>query len=173
MRHRGRGGVTAADMLTSVDDERHGLRTLLLKNEPALAVILAGTNDVGHHVHAGAEPIFQALCGLHGVAHLLGVPTVAVGIPPSGYQAAVPAAAAVAADANGKLRAWCEARPDTCAYVDHPVSPFTRGGAYWSPDTLHLSPEGYRHVGRELADVVADRLRRIAAAAPELSPLKM
>ncbi|KAJ1457243.1 SGNH hydrolase-type esterase domain-containing protein [Pelagophyceae sp. CCMP2097] len=165
VRHRGLPGVTAADMLTYADDAQNGLNALLKKGKPALSVILAGTNDLGRHDHA--EPIVQALCGLHVLAHALGVPTVAVGVPPSGYQAAVPAAYALAHDVNGKLRAWCEARAEFCVYVDHPVATYKRGGQHWSTDGLHLSPEGYRHVGRELAGVVHDRLRRIAAESPK------
>ena len=51
VRHRGLPGWTAAAMLDNADDDESGLRAALRKIRdpaPALAVVLAGTNDLGY-----------------------------------------------------------------------------------------------------------------------------
>ena len=103
VRHRGLPGATAALMLQYADDDQRGLRALLRKTSPDLAIITAGTNDLGWH--SDSTPIVQALCGLHELAHVLGVPTLAVGIPPSAYQAMHSEAAELANKVNNELRA--------------------------------------------------------------------
>ena len=80
VRHRGLPGATAAAMLQWADDEQRGLRSLLRKSSPSLAIILAGTNDLGYH--SESAPIVDALRGLHEQCHALDVPSLAVGIPP-------------------------------------------------------------------------------------------
>ena len=156
VRHRGLPGATAAMMLQYADDEERGLRSLLRKTRPALAVILAGTNDLGYHAESG--PIVQALCGLHELAHDLSVPTLAVGIPPSAYQAQQSEAAELANAVNRELRTWCLASGEMAQYVDQPISTWSRDDGLWAPDGLHFSPEGYRTLGEGLAGVVAERL---------------
>lgn len=157
VRHRGLPGATAEAMLIAADDEQRGLRGLLKRSQPDLAIILAGTNDLGFV--AESEPIVRAVCGLHQLAHVLDVPTLAVGIPPSAYQAMQPEAAELANMVNRELRAWCLAAGSSlCTYVEHPISSWSRTDERWAPDGLHLSPEGYRLVGEGLAGVVAECL---------------
>jgi len=156
VRHRGLPGATAAAMLQFCDDEQRGLRGLLKRTQPALAVILAGTNDLGYN--SESTPIVQAVCGLHEIAHALDVPTIAVGIPPSAYQAKQSEAAELANMVNRELRAWSLDRPELCCFVEHPVASWSEGDARWAPDGLHFSPEGYRALGEGLAGVVRERL---------------
>ena len=184
VRHLGLPGVTATAMLQYVDDEQSGLRSLLKRASPHLALILAGTNDLGYN--SESEPIVRALCGLHQVCHDLDVPTVAIGIPPSAYQAQNAAAAELASSVNREMREWCEARGDMptwtrtfCAgtvvksgggggafatFVDHPIATWARDDELWAPDGLHFSPEGYQRLGEGLASNVADRLQTLSSA---------
>ena len=158
VRHRGLPGATAAAMLQCVDDEQRGLRSLLHKTSPSLAIILAGTNDLGYH--SESAPIVTSLRGLHELSHALSVSTLVVGIPPSAYQAMHSEAAELANQVNRELRAWCEGcEAGLCAYVDHPISSWSRADERWAPDGLHFSPAGYAVVGKGLAGVVVERLR--------------
>ena len=163
VRHRGLPGWTAKAMLDYANDEQRGICGILRRiRDPsvALAIILAGTNDVG--CFASADETVEALTGLHGAAHALGVRTLAVGIPPSAFQRRDPVAAETVAEVNERLREWCAAQHDSFAeYVPHPVSVFEPGGKLWSSDGLHLSPEGYKATGEGLADVVRGRLAAV------------
>ena len=107
---------------------------------------------------AESAPIVKAVSGLHELAHDLDVPTIAIGVPPSAYQAMQSEAAELANMVNRELRAWCLERPDRCTYVEHPISSWSKGDQRWAPDGLHFSPEGYRLVGEGLAGLVKDRL---------------
>ena len=157
VRHRGIPGATAAMLLQCVDDEQRGLRSLLRKSSPSLAIILVGTNDLGYHSESA---IVHAIRSLHEHSHALSVPTLAVGIPPSAYQAMHSEAAELANQVNRELRAWCEGcEGGLCAYVDHPISSWSSEDDRWAPDGLHFSPAGYAAVGEGLAGVVAERLR--------------
>ena len=160
VRHRGLPGATAAMMLQYADDEQRGLRSLLRRGQPSLAIILAGTNDLGYN--SESTPIVSAVCGLHELAHSLAIPTLAVGIPPSAYQVMQSEAAELANMVNRELRAWCLDRSDLCSYVDHPITSWSKGDARWAPDGLHFSAEGYKAVGQGLASVVAERLASLS-----------
>ena len=154
VRHRGLPGWTAGAMLQSIDDDVAGLRGSLRRicNPPAsLAIILAGTNDLG--CKASVDEIVEALLGLHRAAHTVNVPTLAVGIPPSAYQARDTTAAATAAAVNTRLREWCAIEVDA-TFEPHPVCSYDQASGWWSSDGLHLSPEGYRQTGEGLAGVV-------------------
>jgi lysophospholipase L1-like esterase len=159
VRHRGLPGWTAQGMLDNQNDEMLGLCGLLRRIKKAtdedppvsLAIILAGTNDLG--CYASAESIADSVIGLHRAAHGLSVRTLAIGIPPSAFQARDALAATTAKDVNDRLREWCAAEP-MAAYEAHPVGEFEPRGALWSADGLHLSPEGYRQTAEGLAPAV-------------------
>ena len=155
VRHRGLPGWTAVAMLRSVDDHAAGLCGILRRicDPPAsLAIIIAGTNDLG--CRASADEIVDALQGLHRAAHALNVPTLAVGLPPSAFQARDATAAATAGEVNTRLREWCASHPDV-AFEPHPMgATYDPSSGCWSSDGLHLSPEGYRRTGEGLAEGV-------------------
>jgi hypothetical protein len=116
-----------------------------------VVILLAETNDLGRRGPTAAA-IASNLLQLHRLCHDLGVPhAVALGIPPSGYQAQNPAAASLAAvNANLKQRAEeatlspSNSNGDgnngsahlTVTYVPFPF-PYERNGESWSPDALH------------------------------------
>ena len=156
VRHRGLPGATAEMMLQYADDEQRGLRSLLKRGAPSLVVILAGTNDLGYN--SESTPIVAAVVGLHQIAHDLEIPTVAIGIPPSAYQSMQSEAAEVANMVNRELQSWALERPSLCAYVDHPITSWSKGDARWAPDGLHFSPDGYQFLGEGLAGIVMERL---------------
>jgi lysophospholipase L1-like esterase len=161
VRHRGLPGWTAQAMLNSVDDADRGLRGILKKagiNPPVdLAIVLAGTNDIG--CYTDADGIIAALVGLHSAAHELGVRTLAVGIPPSAFLARDEPAATTAAEVNERMQAWCQRQPNALAgFEPHPVRAYEPDGGLWSRDGLHLSPEGYRVTGEGLVAAVRRRL---------------
>ena len=79
----------------------------------------------------GAAKIMQALAGLHGAAHSLGVPTLAVGIPPSAYQQRDSLAAETAADVNAQLCEWCQGTA-LAEFEPHPVSEYDPSSGLWS-----------------------------------------
>ena len=128
-----------------------------------LVIILAGTNDLGYETEP--RPIVESIRGIHAIAHGLGCPTIALGIPPSGYQSVSTPARNLAGAVNRELEAWAAetagaaaADSPTARYVPHPIRDFDPSGGLWAPDGLHLSPEGYRFVAEELAPIVAEIL---------------
>lgn len=158
VRHRGMPGWTTQQMLKDLDGERTGLRSAIIgaiKQDPinalSLVILLAGTNDMAHH--STADQIAANVRSLHEVSYENGVPrTLAIGIPPSGYQSQVPSAAALAVEINGKLEQFVS-QEVKASYIAPPF-PFKRGGAHWAPDTLHFSPRGYQVLADSLAPVV-------------------
>eukprot|EP00588_Corethron_pennatum_P035167 CAMPEP_0194351436 /NCGR_PEP_ID=MMETSP0171-20130528/108180_1 /TAXON_ID=218684 /ORGANISM="Corethron pennatum, Strain L29A3" /LENGTH=244 /DNA_ID=CAMNT_0039119065 /DNA_START=593 /DNA_END=1324 /DNA_ORIENTATION=- len=153
-------GWTSATMLESIDDGSVGLRSRLkhiANPAPTLAVVLAGTNDLPHGMTAApaaAERIARSVSGLHEAAHGLGIPTVAVSVPPSGWQAAVPEAALLAAGVNRELRSWCGTVTAMAHFVEFPFGRRGEDDARWARDGLHLTPEGYHDLGDGLAEEI-------------------
>jgi lysophospholipase L1-like esterase len=158
VRHRGLPGWTTQQMLNDLDGERTGLRSAIkgaIEQDPvagvSLVILLAGTNDMAYH--ATADQIATNVRALHQVSYENGVArTLAIGIPPSGYQSNVNSAAALAAEINGKLEQWVS-HEDKASYIASPF-PFERGGENWARDTLHFSPRGYQVFGESLAPIV-------------------
>jgi lysophospholipase L1-like esterase len=158
VRHRGLPGWTTQQMLQELDGERTGLRSAIIgamKQDPvagvSLVILLAGTNDMAYH--STADQIATNIRTLHQVSYDNGVPrTLAIGVPPSGYQARVDSAAALAAEINGKLEQFV-AQEDKASYMASPF-PFEQNGKNWAPDTLHFSPRGYHVLAESLAPVV-------------------
>ena len=159
VRHRGLPGWTAAQLVATADQAQTGLRSIIqVVQDPSLSlvVILAGTNDLAHTTDAAA--IFQNVIRLHEIALSAGVPhTLAVGIPPSGYQSMNSDAATLAASVNGMLKTWATTTNGMSRYADFPFA-FEREGENWHADGLHFSEQGYRVLGQSLAPVVLDML---------------
>jgi lysophospholipase L1-like esterase len=158
VRHRGMPGWTTQQMLRKLDDERTGLRSAIIgavEQDPvnafSLVILLSGTNDMAHGFTA--DEIANNVRLLHQVGYENGVPrTLAIGIPPSGYQSRVSSAAALAVEINGKLEQFVS-QEAKASYIASPF-PFERGGENWAPDTLHFSPRGYQVLAESLAPVV-------------------
>ena len=166
VRWSGYPGWTATAMADqSTLDGPSGLRTFLRNidvktGSPAsLCIILAGTNDLAYEVDA--QPIVDAILTLHRACHGEGVPTVAVGIPPSAWQRQSSDAANMAATVNTKLEEWCTSSSETqgmATYVGCPISALSVGNELWCSDGLHFSPDGFRTLGEGLAPSIAKLL---------------
>lgn len=164
VRHRGLPGWTVVRMLEDLDGRTTGLRSAIqaVKDPPlSLVILLAGTNDLGHGYTA--QEITDNLIALHNVCMENGVPrTIAIGIPPSGYQSRNAAAAALAATVNGNLQTFAaQTKPShTVTYMPFPFD-FEQNGENWFSDTLHFSKRGYQVLGESLAPVVEQILQNL------------
>ena len=144
-------------MLRSAHEEKNGLRDFINSHQdtpPSLVIILAGTNDLAYI--GAAEPVVSCISALHKLCWDAGVAkTVAVGIPPSAYQANHLDAADLCCEVNDALRDFCKSNP-RATFVPFPFG-FARDGS-WAPDGLHLTRDGYISLGDQLAPSVAEAL---------------
>jgi lysophospholipase L1-like esterase len=144
-------------MRNDLDGQVTGLRSAIraVRDPPlSLVILLAGTNDLGYGFNA--EEIAENILSLHRVCFQEGVPrTIAIGMPPSGYQSVNADAADLARGVNEKLQDFCETNP--ARYLPFPFA-FERNGENWDPDTLHFSPRGYQVLGESLVSVVKETL---------------
>lgn len=134
-------------------------------NPPAVAILLAGTNDLAYETDP--SKIVGSIVQLHEACHQQGIPhTVAIAIPPSGYQSQYPQAAELAATVNQQLAQYCHQKqqqrqqqrlPTSSSFVEFPFA-FDRQDERWSPDGLHFAPIGYQSLAESLAPIVADIL---------------
>jgi len=158
VRHRGMPGWTTQMMLDNLEDDRTGLKTAISKGHPDVVIILAGTNDLGHG--ESEETITNNLKKLHNISYENGVArTVAIGVPPSGYQAQVKKAADLVEAINGNLQSFAESETKA-TYMPFPF-PFEQGGENWYSDTLHFSETGYRVLAESLAPIVDQILQNL------------
>ena len=158
VRYRGLPGWTTEHMVEDLDGERTGLRSALRK-DLSLVILLAGTNDMGYG--KSADEITANLKLLHNVCLDYGVPkTLAIGIPPSGYQSQNEAAAALASTVSANLEALEE--DPRVTFVPFPFE-YERDGDNWYPDGLHFSKTGYKLLGESLAPAVEKILNSLDA----------
>jgi lysophospholipase L1-like esterase len=154
VRHLGLPGLTSHQMLSDVDGGRTGLRTTIqaVQDPPlSLVILLVGTNDLGQGYPA--DEILKTILGLHQIAYETGVPrTIAIGIPPSGYQSVYQAAAELAVAVNSNIEEFC-LQDKRASFMPFPF-PYERAGENWNQDTLHFSQRGYQELGESLAPVV-------------------
>jgi len=155
-------------LLKQTANDHHGFHTLLTKQPCEVAVLLAGTNDLGqpprHPSLPRDEEIARNVWGLHELAHVRSIHTIAVAVPPSHYQAAVPAAATLRAKVNDILRTKCDAEATSrglCTYVPFPFD-WSKDSPLWESDGLHLTVEGYDALGDALAPFVLGALAKEA-----------
>ena len=138
-----------------------------------LILILAGTNDLAYEDDSSV--IVSNIQGIHEIAHSYGCKTIALGIPPSGWQIQDSNKVGnIANEVNEKLQSWCccdndvggssssTASSSSCStmvtYVPFPIKEFDRDSGLWAPDGLHLSPEGYKTIGVSLSPIIANIL---------------
>uniref|UniRef100_A0A7S2L5P2 SGNH hydrolase-type esterase domain-containing protein n=1 Tax=Leptocylindrus danicus TaxID=163516 RepID=A0A7S2L5P2_9STRA len=170
VRWKGLPGWTASNMLEYQNAPDIGLKTFLNKfasnddsssSQLDFVVILAGTNDIGQafasqqqdklNVEQTAQDIASSIIALHELAHEEGIPTLAIAIPPSGFQHAVSTANDLGDQTNAILEEWCSKK--LMGFFEFPFG-WSAGDERWAPDGLHLSEEGYRQVGAFLAPMV-------------------
>jgi lysophospholipase L1-like esterase len=128
IRHRGNPGMTVQEMVNNLDGGRRGLRNAIQGvTNPTLSmvIILAGTNDLGttlmsalasssstnnkndNAIEIGAKQIYDNIITLHEMCYTNDIPyTIAIGIPPSGYQSRNSDAKQFATLINTKLEVY-------------------------------------------------------------------
>lgn len=164
----GLSGLTAAELAAKAGavalsdfsgNSSKGLNRVLAEDGPYdLALILVGTNDIGHGVPP--EAVVEHIIRLHAFCHARGVATVAIA-PPT--MLAGPARAAREHVAR-LLESWAHATPDVVAYFDsEKVLPRGPGNGFWEADELHLSAAGSIELGGRLAPRVAPLLAQTSA----------
>ena len=126
-----------------------------------LVIILAGTTDLAYETDS--EVILDAITRIHGSAHSRGVKTIAVSIPPSGWQLQSESTRMLAETVNSKLQSWTNdsglnPQASMVTFVPFPIKQFDRSSGLWSSDGLHFSPEGYKYIGEALATTVSNIL---------------
>jgi len=143
---------------------RHGegISRILEENGPFdLAVIMAGTNDLGQPKHS----ILRSVQNLHKLCHNKGVQTVALTVPPNGFSiqgSELPEYRLKWLEANSQLRAWASGITNSPALLinTEELVPFPyKGHHHWERDNLHFSPAGSAALGRRLAPLLAQLLR--------------
>jgi len=159
VRHRGMPGWTATEMVDGTSPQ-YGLRAAIrgIQN-PSLScvILLAGTNDLGYVYSDNDDPVetvLKPIRQLHELAWQEGIPrTVAIAIPPSGYQARVADASFLCTAVNQALESFCQEHAAKATFVPFPFD-YDASGDNWSPDGLHFSPTGYQVLGQSLAGPV-------------------
>jgi lysophospholipase L1-like esterase len=165
-------------MLQAADDPQAGLRSAILavKNPSlSLVIILAGTNDLAFE--EDAQVIIDNVIALHKISHLEGIRrTIAIGVPPSAWQASNEKSRTMASKINEALEEYCTSTKavegaatsdadvaEVVAVASYFPFPFgwSHGDSNWSPDGLHLSPEGYAELGTQIAPFVSDVLSEL------------
>ena len=124
-----------------------------------LVIILAGTNDLAYSIEA--DPIFEDIKSIHNLALDKGCAhTLALGIPPSGWQERSEQARDMAASVNEQLESWATTTNEqpTTTYLPFPIQTYDRTSDLWSPDGLHFSEKGYELLGNSLAPIVDEIL---------------
>lgn len=171
---RGMPGWTAEEMLQRANDTRTGIVPLVKfsPRTPDVAVIMAGTNDLGHK--RLAKDILSDVVDIHKLCFKMGIErTVAVGVPPSAWQTSKEEVAAAAREVNVGLEKFCNATQDATGegqrigntasafgvakFVPFPF-PFDTASGRWAKDGLHFTPKGYAHLGKSLAEPVEEIL---------------
>jgi len=155
VRHKGFPGWTASQLLEYAPMDG-GLENIIdsIQNPPlSLILILAGANDLAYENNK--DKILNSIIDLHHLCHDKDVPhTIALAIPPSGYQTKVHSVFELAHTINDSLREYCDKRSDFMTYFPFPFE-FQRGDDRWCSDGLHFTKKGYQELAESLAPVVS------------------
>jgi lysophospholipase L1-like esterase len=154
--------VNSSDATESIA-ERPGLAEAIKQHRPALAIIMAGTNDIFKDNDIDGNSIASRVWQLHCIAHDAGVRTIALGIPnwsnSCQYHTKAPYTneqrITTRAELNKRLSKYVYGVPQRTLYVDFPFA-FAGSSKNWDNDGLHLSPEGYSELGMQLAKSARD-----------------
>jgi len=122
-----------------------------------LALIMAGTNDLGKNGHP--ESIVEHLWRLHEVCHARGVPTIALTVPPAAWssQGRMLDARLFIAESLAIKVEGCKgtSNADCVAIVDPgDLVPYSSTSLFWESDGLHYSQSGSRELGMRLVPTV-------------------
>jgi lysophospholipase L1-like esterase len=173
VRWRGLPGWTASVMTEYLDDSTAGLRSAVnsIRDPPlSLVIILAGSNDIGmltssmSSTEVNGEDAVAPILSLHKAclecdqdSDSIGLRTLAVGIPGSGWQQMNPMAKKLWEEMNDSLVKFASSSVSNyggrVSYVKFPFE-YVKGDSKWCSDGLHLSPEGYELLGVQLASSV-------------------
>ncbi|KAL9185062.1 hypothetical protein ACHAXT_002839 [Thalassiosira profunda] len=168
VRWRGLPGWTASAMADYLDDGSVGLNPVLdgiQDPKLSLVILLAGTNDIGALTSSlgsgggeiDATSAVEPILNLHAACHERNIPTIAMGIPGSGWQEMNTDASSLCREMNELLQDFANGREKEVTYVGFPFA-YQRGDAKWCGDGLHLSAEGYETLGKALAPSVGKLL---------------
>ena len=160
VRHKGYPGWTASQLVEYAEFDG-GLAHIIdkIQNPPlSLVIILAGTNDLAYET--SADRIVQSITRLHQICHEKGVAhTIAIGIPPSGYQVQVKSVGDLAQKINESLESYCVQREEHMTFFPFPFD-FNRGDDLWCSDGLHFTKKGYQQLAESLAPLVTDIIKK-------------
>lgn len=160
--HIGLPGWTTQRFLDKLDEDI-GLRHDLSSHDTTdVVILLGGTNDLRGLAHSGDDVtrvILDNLFRLHEIALASGTThTLALAIPPAGRRLHHPEELKVVEDINSQLYQYAAAN-EKITFVAFPFE-FEQGGPNWSVDGLHLSCQGYDALGKHLAPVVLDIMKK-------------
>lgn len=178
VKQKGYSGWTSRELLVKPAGtfEQPELSQLLQREgRTTLAVILAGSNDLGRRKTASAEDIAHDVWSLHDVAHGQHVPTVLVAIPPAGLGMGVRdhhEYEQTRQKVNARLRERCSAAGAFCTFAECPVDWIGKEDTRWEPDAVHMSASGYEALGRGIAPTVSEALSSALSRAAELQAVK-
>jgi len=177
----GYSGRTAEEMLreqnsssftdcAGVGHAGKGLARVLQDGAPNLALILAGTNDLGQSLSCPgvtAEVIMERLKRLHAICHRNGVPTVAFTPPTVEYGPCRQMQRTLA----GLLRDWARREPMVLDHFDiEELVPRGNASRFWDPDQIHMSIAGQTNLGSALARLLSLHLSSAASRQAIKSP---
>ena len=123
-----------------------------------LCILLSGTNDLGHG--KDVDTIVRDLVDLHRLCHEQRVPTLAIGVPSSLYQARNEAARQRREQINQQLEQYAASQSSNSmmTFVPFPFEYDDKNRDNWCRDGLHFSPHGYRVLGEYLVPFVRTAL---------------
>mmetsp|Transcript_10573 Transcript_10573/g.12112 ORF Transcript_10573/g.12112 Transcript_10573/m.12112 type:complete len:236 (-) Transcript_10573:56-763(-) len=119
-----------------------------------VVIILAGSNDLAYGTDS--QEIFDTITGIHDIAHSKGCKTIALSIPPSGWQKQSDSARSLANSVNSKLENWSKENELQTMFVQFPITEFDASSGFWCSDGLHFSPDGYKKIGESLVPFVTN-----------------
>jgi len=161
----GHSGRTAQEMVAAAEGtivdvcsgKGKGLaRILREEGQFDFAIIMAGTNDMGHGLPE--QQILSDLRALHQLCHKHGVATAALMPPPLSAAKPNPARESQRLRLCKAIAKLCSTMPGTVACMDPAELVPANNAMFWESDTLHFSPAGSRCLGQRLAALVAEKL---------------
>jgi len=162
----GLSGLTAIELARRQDAEcitdivgrcSKGIQRVLAEEGPFdLAIIMIGTNDLGT-TSAPSEVIVAHAQSLHWCCHQMGVPTVALSVPPNLGTACSAGYLNQWQNLNCQLQQWVHGSSTAAGvamFVDTAHILASADCHIWESDGIHLSPMGSQWLGRALAPLL-------------------